>query len=266
MRKHLVAVAAFAAVVSGAARAERPSDHAWLNAGGFYAHIDSNLRMDNQNLGIEGTNVDFERHLGLDSSRFLPKVTAGVRIGGRFRVEADYFSLSRDGHVVLDETIRIDDTIFPLGAEVHTDFDTDIYRVAAGYSFIRRDNAELGVSAGAHVTKASFRIEAHVLGVDLEEHRSKSVPLPNVGIYGNIDLFGPVSLQGTVDAFKMKAGKYKGTLLDGQLSLEARVARNFGIGLGYRYAYYKVKAHKHDWRGKLTYDYYGPMAYLELAF
>ena len=116
------------------------------------------------------------------------------------------------------------------------------------------------------MTKASFKVEADVLGATLEEHRSKSVPLPNVGLYGNIDLFGPIALQATVDAFKMKAGNYKGTLLDGQVSLEARVHKNIGLGLGYRYAYYKVEGHKHDWRGKLTYDYYGPIAYVELAF
>jgi len=265
MRKHLVAVAIVAAVASQPARAERPSDRVWIDAGGFLAKIDSNLRIDHVGLAV-GTNVDFERHLGLDHSRVLPKASAGVRLWNRFRLEADYFSLNRNARISLHETIRIDDTVFPANAEVHSEFDTDVYRVAVGYSFIRRDNAELGVSAGAHVTKASFSVEADVLGATLEEHRSKSAPLPNVGLYGSIDLFGPVALQANVDAFKMKAGNFKGTLLDGQLSVEARVHKNIGLGLGYRYAYYKVEAHKHDWRGKLTYDYYGPIAYVELAF
>ena len=264
MIKHLVVVAAVAAAASGAARAERASDHAWLDVGGFIAKIDSNLRIDHETLG-EGTDVDFERHLGLDDNRFLPKASAGVRIGKRFRVEADYFSLNREREIVLSESIRIEDTVFPLNAEVRTDFDTDIYRLAGGYSIIRDDKVEFGVSAGAHVTKASFRIEAQVLGVTLEEHRSKSVPLPNVGVFGNVHLFGPVSLQGNIDAFKVKAGGYKGTLIDSQIGLEARFARHFGVGLGYRHAHYKVVADKSDWHGKLTYDYFGPMAYLTLA-
>jgi hypothetical protein len=265
MRKHLFAVAAIVAATPQVASAERPGDHAWIDVGGFLADVDSHLRIDNQNLDIEGTHVDFEHHLGLDSNRLLPKVSAGIRIGSRFRVEADYFRLSREARITLTESLTIDDTVFPVSADVHTEFDTNIYRVAVGYSLIRQDKAELGISAGVHATKAEFRIEADAVGQGLEEHRSKFVPLPNVGLYGNVDLFGPIALQGSVDAFKLKAGDYKGSLLDGQLALEARLARHFGVGLGYRYAVYRVKADKHDWRGKLTYDYSGPVAYLELA-
>ena len=266
MRKRLFfAVAAASAAAAQPAWAETAADHAWLDAGGFVASVDSNLRIDNTAAGIRGTDIDFERHLGLDDGRFLPKVTGGVRVGRRFRVEADYFSLDREAQIVLDGEIRIEDTVFPADVEVTTDFDTRIYRLAAGYSLVRNDKAEFGVAAGAHVTKASFRIQADVLGLHLEEHRSKSVPLPNVGVYGNVHLWGPLSLQGNIDAFKMKAGDYKGTLIDAQLGVEARFAKNFGVGLGYRHAHYKVIADKSDWHGKLTYDYSGPMAYLTLA-
>lgn len=64
----------------------------------------------------------------------------------------------------------------------------------------------------------------------------------------------------------MKAGKYTGSLIDAQIGFEARVLKNIGVGLGYRYAGYRVKARKNDWRGKLDYSYSGPMAYIELAF
>ena len=125
VRRHLFIAAAVAVAASQAARAERPSDHVWIDAGGFFAKIDSNLRIDHVGLGV-GTNVDFERHLGLDHNRVLPKVSAGVRVCNRFRLEADYFSLSRNARIRIDETIRIDDTVFPAHAEVNTDFDTNV--------------------------------------------------------------------------------------------------------------------------------------------
>ena len=87
------------------------------------------------------------------------------------------------------------------------------------------------------------------LGIGLEQQRSKSAPLPNVGLYGSIKLFGPVALQGNVDAFKLKVGNYKGKLLDGQLGLDYRFAKNFGAGIGYRYAYYKITGDTHNWHG-----------------
>lgn len=267
MRGYLgLAAGAALACVPGTALAEVTTDKAWLNVGGFWAHIDSDLQLDNTALGIEGTRIDFESHLGLDDSRALPKVTGGIRLGPRFRLEGDFFRLGRDGQLAIEETLRIDDTVFPIGALVETEFDTDVYRIALGYSLVRNERGEFGVSAGAHYSRGKFEITATALGLTLAERRSKSFPLPNVGVYGNLHLFGPVSLQGNLDVFKMKYGNYKGSLVDAQAALEARVITNVGLGLGYRYAGYKLEGDKSDWHGKLQYSYSGPMAYVELAF
>lgn len=267
MRTYFASAVAVLSLVPAVAHAEVTGDKAWLDVGAFWASIDSDLRIDNQALGVEGTRIDFESHLGLDDSRTLPKVTGGIRIGKRFRLEGDYFRLSRSGELVLLESLRIDDTVYPIGAAVETDFRTDIYRIALGYSLIRNDQGEFGVSAGVHQSRGKFQVQALLLGGTLlEERRSKSFPLPNVGLYGNVHLFGPVSLQASADAFQMKAGNYKGSLIDAHVGLEARLLKNAGIGAGYRYAGYKLKADKSDWRGKLSYSYSGPMVYVELAF
>ncbi len=261
-----LAAGAALACVPGTALAEVTTDKAWLDIGGFWAHIDSDLQLDNTTLGVEGTRVDFESHLGLDDSRAMPKITGGIRLGPRFRLEGDFFRLGRNGELAIEETLRIDATVFPGGALVETEFDTDVYRIALGYSLVRTDRGEFGVSAGAHYTRGKFEITATALGLTLEERRSKSVPLPNVGVYGSMHLFGPVSLQGGVDLFKMKYGNYKVSQIDAQVSAEARVIRTVSLGLGYRYAGYELKGKKSDWRGKLNYSYSGPMAYVELAF
>jgi hypothetical protein len=263
VRKYLLLVAVAAISTPQIAWAERSSDAAWLDLGAFRAQINSHLRLGNEKLGIEGTDVDFEKDLGLQDKRWMPKATAGIRFLKRFRFEADHFRLTRDNKFVISKNITIDDTTFPLSADIDTHFKTDIYRVALGYSFIRRDNAELGVAVGAHVSSADFRIAA--LNSALEEHRSKSAPLPNVGVYGSVGLWGPVTLQGNVDAFKLKVGNFKGSLIDGQLAVNYRFMKNVGAGLGYRYAHYKISAHTNNWDGTLWYNYSGPMAFIELA-
>jgi hypothetical protein len=266
MKARTLLCAAVAIATPQIAHAERPADRAWLNVGAFLAHIDSDLRLDNETLGIEGSRVDFERDLGLKHRAVMPKASAGIRIGKAFRVEGDFFQLKRDNEIVLQRSLSIDDTVFPLAATVDSSFRTNIYRVAAGYSFVRQENAELGIAVGAHLTSAKFRIHAAgPLGITLEEHRSKSAPLPNVGLYGTVKLAGPLSLQGNVDAFKMKYGHYKGELFDGQLAVNYRFAEHFGAGVGYRYAHYKVTGTTHSWHGVLSYDYSGPLAFLELA-
>jgi len=261
--KYLVAVAAAAILVPTAASAETPADAAWLDAGVFFAHIDSNLRLGNKQLDIPGTDIDLESDLGLDSTKTMPKINGGIRFFKRFRLEGDFFQLSRSGHLDITHEIDIDDTVFPIHADVDSHFRTNINRVALGYSFVRNAKSEFGASIGAHVTSARFRIEA--LNGDLEEHRSKSAPLPNVGLYGTVNLTGPLWLQGHADAFKMKVGKWKGSLIDAQLAVNYRFAKNFGAGIGYRYAHYKVSADTSSWFGTLWYTYNGPVAFLELA-
>jgi len=263
MRTHLLAAAALAAVTPTIAYAEQPSDSAWFDLGVFRAHVNSHLRLGNENLGIHGTDVDFEKDLGLRSDKWMPKATAGVRFLKRFRLEGDFFQLNRSGDLVLSHNLTIDDTVFPINVDVHSSFRTNIYRVAVGYSFVRQDNVEFGVALCAHVSSAKFRIQA--LQGNLEEHRSKSAPLPNVGLYGSTALWGPVTLQGNVDAFKLKVGNFKGTLIDGQAALNYRLMKNVGIGAGYRYAHYKIQAKTHSWDGTLWYTYSGPVAFVELA-
>ena len=263
MRTYLLLIAAAAVAAPEVAGAETPNDKAWLDAGVFHANINSHLRLGNESLGIEGTDVDFEKDLALDSSRWMPKVSAGVRFLKRFRLEGDYFRLNRDGDRLLSHSITIDDSVFQVSAHVRSNFRTNIYRVGVGYSVVKQDNAELGVSIGAHVTSAKFRIG--VLNGALEEHRSKSAPLPNVGVYGSVRVWGPLAVQGNVDAFKLRVGKFKGTLLDGQLGLNYRLMKNLGIGAAYRYAHYKIQARTKSWDGTLWYTYKGPMAYVELA-
>ena len=268
MKKYLYLAAAVAAVATPqAAYASLPTDNVWFDLGVFVAHIDSDLRLDNETLGLEGTRIDFENDLGLDNSRIMPKATAAARFLKRFRAQADWFQLNRSGNLMLNGQLVIDDTVFPIHAEVDSQFKTNVYRLSLGYSLVRNDNAEFGIAAGAHVAHAKFSVEGKgPLGIGLEEHRSKSAPLPNVGVFGSAKLTGPLWFQAHAEAFKMKYGNYTGQLFDGEAALEYRFHHNFGVGLGYRYTNYKVSGRSHSWHGVLRYDYYGPVAYVELAF
>jgi len=268
VKKYLYLAAAVAAVATPqAAYASLPTDNVWFDLGVFVAHIDSDLRLDNETLGLEGTRIDFENDLGLDNSRIMPKATAAARFLKRFRAQADWFQLNRSGNLMLNGQLVIDDTVFPIHAEVDSQFKTNVYRLSLGYSLVRNDNAEFGIAAGAHVAHAKFSVEGKgPLGIGLEEHRSKSAPLPNVGVFGSAKLTGPLWFQAHAEAFKMKYGNYTGQLFDGEAALEYRFHHNFGVGLGYRYTNYKVSGRSHSWHGVLRYDYYGPVAYVELAF
>jgi len=112
VKKYLYLAAAVAAVATPqAAYASLPTDNVWFDLGVFVAHIDSDLRLDNETLGLEGTRIDFENDLGLDNSRIMPKATAAARFLKRFRAQADWFQLNRSGNLMLNGQLVIDDTV-----------------------------------------------------------------------------------------------------------------------------------------------------------
>ncbi|MCG2839705.1 hypothetical protein L6Q21_01755 [Sandaracinobacter sp. RS1-74] len=248
------------------AHAERPEDKAWLKAGVFRASVDTSLKIDDSKLGIPGTRIDFEEDLGFRRHAWKPKVEGGVRFGKAFRVEADYFSLGRSGGAAIDAEIRIDDTVFPVDAELDASFRTDVWRIAAGWSPLHSQKGELGLSAGVHLTRARYSFSAEVAGVELSEAKSKTVPLPNVSLFGNYSIDGTWGLNGRVDLLSMKMGGYKGKLVDAQATVSARIHRHFGAGLGYRYVDYDLRVRKSDLRAEVDYRYHGPFAFAELAF
>lgn len=270
MRSRFLAAAVLAGCAAQPALAERPGDRAWLQGGVFRAAVDTKLRADAPGLGLVGTEVDLERDLGLADREWLPKVAGGVRIGRAFRLEADYLALDRKRTETLDRLLGIEETIFPAGAEVTSEFRTDIWRVGAGWSPLRRERVEAGVAIGAHVSKARVSLEADVPvageTVNLAEEKRKFAPLPNVGVYGLFAINGTFSLQGRVDVLKIRVGDYKGELIDARFGASARLHRRVGVGLAYRLVDYEVEVDKDDWSGRLDYRYSGPQAFAELAF
>ena len=75
-----------------------------------------------------------------------------LRLGQRWRIEGEYFALNRSGTRVINKTINWGGNTYPIGITVNSEFDSDIYRLSAGYSFIKSTRSELGVALGLHVT------------------------------------------------------------------------------------------------------------------
>lgn len=250
----------------GAALAERPEDHVWVKGGAFRANIDTFLQVDDPALEIRGTRIDFERDLDFDGTAWLPTIEAGVRLGRALRLEAEYLNLRRAGGGAINSEIRVGETVFPVDAEVAATFDTAISRIALGWSPVKTDKGEFGAALGVHLTDASYSFIADVDGAILSESESETVPLPNLSLYSNYSFSKSINLNARVDLFALKVGDYRGQLIDVQAAVAARLSRNIGAGLGYRYVDYNLRVRKDDLRAEANYAYHGPFAFLELTF
>lgn len=242
----------------------------WLRAGAFWPSFDSKARIDVPGTPVDGTVIDFESDLGLGEKQVVVDADAGVRAGGRLRLEAGYFSLRRTREHTLARDIRWEETVYPVNARVEAGLRTDVYRLAMGYSLVRSANAELGIRAGAHVTSFKMFVEgdASVGGLSVgvkREEKNKTIPLPHAGLFANYDLSGTVSLHGNANYFELEVGKYKGQLVDLSAGIAVRILPRVGMGARYRYVGYGLRARSDRWQGKVDYTFHGPAIFLEAA-
>jgi hypothetical protein len=261
------------ALVAPAALAQGSAPGWWFQLGAFRPSIDSTLRVDDAG-GANGTQFDAENALGLPRRKTLASGLVGVRLGDRWRLEVEHFNLNRSvRQFAITETLVIDDTTFPVSAQIDTDFDSRVTRVSGGYSFVKSDAAELGMVIGAHVTNfeigisGTFSAGGGAPATFRREERDATVPLPTVGLFGSMALAPGLALNGRADVFSFSHRGYDGRLLNLQANVTWHFTPNVGIGAGYRYNDYRVEADRgEDFRGRLDYEFRGPVLFVDARF
>jgi hypothetical protein len=202
-----------------------------IQLGVFSAKIDTSVQLDSRATGA-GTSVNFEDDLGLADRETIATFLASVRLGERWRIEAEYFSVHRSNSRTLDRTIVWGGDTYPANTVVNSDLNSDTYRLSGGYSFIRDDKRELGVTLGLHVTDISATLSSAGVATHKGDARS---PLPTIGIYGAYAYSPQWLLSGRLDYFSLNSGNVDGSLVNFTAAVEFRVSRHFGIGAGYRH-------------------------------
>src|SRR6185295_18234301 len=111
---------------------------------------------------------------------------------------------------------------------VHSQFDSDIYRLSGGYSFLKDNKSELGATLGFHVTQFKTALSATGVGANSNDTLA---PLPTVGLYGAYAFTPQWLLSGRVDYFSLNYNDYDGKLINFSAGVDYRFTRNFGVGL-----------------------------------
>lgn len=244
----------------------------YLDVGGYVPTVDTRLRVDRA--GGSGTVLDLEDDLEFDDRPIFPYALLNLRLGQRWRIEGEHFSIERDRTTVIDRELVIGDETFEVDAAVNSFFDTDVYRLSVGYAFLKRPNAEVGAALGAHVTTFDFGITA--TGEEFEGTEAAAdtlAPLPTIGLYGFYAFSPRWLMQGRVDYFALEYQEYSGGLLNLNVGLEFQLAKHVGLGAGYRYVDLEFTADKtlsvgsagDDFSGEFTYHYSGPTLYLSFS-
>lgn len=263
-------VAAAAALVcwSATALAETPQDRFWGGLEYFYPTISSTARLDATATARPGTEVRLEDELALSDRKGTPYVNLGMRLGENWRIEFEYYALKRDSTKTITRDIDWGDVTYPVGATINTKFDSTIYRVTGGWSFVKNQQAEAGLSFGLHSTDFKTQLSGQTAGGAgfQTEGFDQLVPLPTVGLYGTYVINPQLLVRGRVDFLSLKYQDYDGRLMNWMAALDWRFTKNVGAGIGYRYVDYKLEAEKSDFTGEVRYTFKGPTIFVNVGF
>ena len=265
--KRLTAVALSAALVFCAASVQAASinptldDRFQVRLGPFFANMDSKITL------ATGQEIDLEERF--DDNAVTGAIYLNWRVTPRINLEFGYSQITRDESVTIDQAVPLGDVAtLPAGSSFSGDFNTRVYRLAAGYSVLRNEKSEVGLTLGVTAVNIEDKLAFTPAGGPkvtlLEEDTTE--PLGSIGVYGTYAFHPQWLVNGRVGYLGLKLGDLDGKMWDILGAVEFRPWKNVGFGLAYVYndADLTVKADTGD--TDVNWTYQGPFAYVTLGF
>lgn len=204
--------------------------------------------------------------IGLDESVTAPMAYGLLRLGNRWRLELDYTNVENSGSGSVD-AIDLGGIVIPVKATAASEVNTRFITTRLGFSVVRNETAELGISAGISAARIEAGISGSVEGIGSGSgFVSAEVPLPSFGLYGTLALTKKLSIGGRAGLFSIDVEEDEGDLQDFFASIDYFFTKNIGIGVGYKYINIDVKIKEEDYRQVYKIRQSGPVAYLSLGF
>ena len=276
MRMNIIRAALLCVVGIAGAQADEARNNALdskinVALGGFFLSTDINVRLNGEETGQVGDDIDFDDTFGIgDFERF--RLDAMWRIKGNHSVRAMYFSNKRSATNELTRDVNFGDETYPIGAITTARSELEVLQVSYDYVFRRRDNYELAAGIGVHMLDASLGLDATLTGGggsasrELNESGSTDAPLPVLALRGTWLLPHDFYATALVQSFYVDYGDYTGSLSDLKATVVWQATPHVGIGVGYNDFRFKFRLDKDRFDGKLKWNYGGAMAFVTVMY
>ena len=192
-----------------------------------------------------GARIDFEDQLGLDDKVTVPRLDGYYRFGKKSRVDFTYWKLDRDTTFVINEDISIGDIDISFNETVFTRFDTETLKGSYGFSFYNVPKAEIGISAGLHITNIDLEVSDLTGGAGSEE-ADAPIPLPVVGFYLRYNISPRWRFIARSEWFALNYEDFSGSLTDVRLNFEHHTFKHAGFGFGFNRIAFDLEAEDKD--------------------
>ena len=246
-------------------------DRAGLIVGSFFANLETTVRVDGTN-GTLGTEISFERNLGLDDTKTRPVAQAFWRFRERHRLDFTYLNLDRSGDSVSSVDIRFGDQVFQANLPLQAFFDVEIFNIGYSYSILFDEKKDWSVGLALSFQDLEVGLLGTVIDQPLALSESDSVlaPLPTFTTRFSYALTPNWILDADAGYFTIGVdlgdGRLDGTIVSVSAGLRWKPIERFSLSLVYKYfdVDADVEASRLNWA--VDYRYHGPGVFIAAHF
>ncbi len=246
----------------------------FFSVGLFDVNFDTIARKNSPG-GIPNPNFDLEDILGLDDEALEGRLYGYWRIAPKHRLTFGYMLLGRNSvKTILDEEFEWDDTIWPVGAELSSLFDTEVLELGYNYSFVRKPKQEWGLAVGLSMFKLSYALAgegfielpdgSQVSGFFVEEDELWA-PVPSIGVHFAYSITRKWIVRSAATLLGYSANAWKVRYIDARANFEFYPWKHVGFGAGFSLIEF-LYIDKGDDELRVDYGFDGWTVYIGIAF
>jgi hypothetical protein len=211
-----------------------------LAIGGYaLARYDSDISLTDPDLGA-GISISPQDTLGIDIENTVLRIEGYYRYHPKHALTFAWYSINSTGSKIIEEEFDWEDgddntVTVPVGAQVFSVLDYEIFKLGYLWSFHHTDKIELGVGAGLHITRLSMGLDASSTippSQSLQDAKT-TVPLPVFSLVLKYNVTPKFHWYLKSQAFAIKYDNWVGSYRDASLGMEYRVWKNVALGAGF---------------------------------
>ncbi len=270
-----IAVLGFACVAASPARADFDETYR-VTIGGLATDFDTELRVNSRDNSIDDK-IDLEDDLGFDSLVQTAWIRGYWRMAPRHRLSLLYTRFSRSSDITTAKDIDIGGNVIKAGAYIGSSAKSHVFDIEYMYSFFKRPNIELGVTAGLYWMNTTFELTAAgevvfegetepEFRTDYQANQRLIAPLPLIGLTLGYEFNDRWRLMAGARFFDVTISNIDGYIFSSNLKTEYYFTRHFGLGAALTAFNLSVKHNGVVFINTLSYEYSGLQLYLAYKY
>jgi hypothetical protein len=247
-----------------------------LTIGGSVTDFSSKLSINSRDGSVD-KEIDFEDVLGFGSTVRLGWVRGSWRMADRHRLALLYMPIKRTSQLTTQKDIDVGGNIIKSGASVDTEVNTHTFDIEYIYSFYKKPELEVGITAGIYWMNSRVELSAAggiiIEGSDQEEFRTDFetkqrliAPLPLIGVKAAYEINQQWQARASARYLDVTIGDIEGRILNVNLSTEYYFNNHLGLGAALTSFDVSVRQNGVVFINALTYQYNAVQAYLVLKY